>query len=386
MINLRGQLRGNLVAVDGPLAFVLMPFDAAYEDVYSDLIDAPLTGAGFVVRRADSLLNQRGILQEVVRGIADAELIIADVTGLNANVLYELGLAHALGKRTVMITQNIDELPFDLRPYKANEYSTRFKEAGKLPELLTKIAASVLANDAEFSNPVQDYAPEALAEKSQVSATPRSRRSPATATDDEEEGEESPGWLEAMVSMETNGSRMGAVSDRIGQLTVDVGNALSKHGARLESAQKNLGDRSPAAALAIARDSAKDLEQFATGLSPLNSELEEIVGSIGEAANILAREQVITDLDALQSAEEQIATLGELESSIGQSYDNVIEFATTLGSLPHVERRLTRAAQSAARAVELTAQVLETAQSEFARARGVLEERAIAARDALDLK
>src|SRR5687768_5943245 len=99
-----------------------MPFDAEFEDVYEHLINASLAEVGFDFKRADSLLIQRNIHQDVNRGIADAELIIADVTGLNGNVLYELGLAHAMGKRSILLTQSIEELPFDLRPYRANEY------------------------------------------------------------------------------------------------------------------------------------------------------------------------------------------------------------------------------------------------------------------------
>jgi hypothetical protein len=121
-----------------------MPFDAAFTDVYEQLIRTPLEAAGFLVRRADSLFNQQQILKDVVKGIADATLVIADVTGLNENVLYELGLAHALGKRTVMITQKLDDLPFDLRAYRANEYSMLFHKAGELKDLLAKVGEAVL--------------------------------------------------------------------------------------------------------------------------------------------------------------------------------------------------------------------------------------------------
>ena len=48
-------------------------------------------------------------------GISDADLVVADLTGLNANVMYEVGVAHALRKPTLVVTQEIDELPFDLR-------------------------------------------------------------------------------------------------------------------------------------------------------------------------------------------------------------------------------------------------------------------------------
>ena len=181
-----------------PLVFVLMPFDAAYTSVYTELIQKPLEEVGFEVRRADSLLNQQNILKDVVKGIADATLIIADVSGLNENVLYELGLAHGLGKRTVMITQLLEELPFDLRPYRANEYSMMFDRAHEISDVLVDIGKAVLSGGADFSNPVQDFAPYALEGAVQVTRTTEAARAsggrrgedheptPATDADDPE--------------------------------------------------------------------------------------------------------------------------------------------------------------------------------------------------------
>lgn len=73
---------------------------------------------------AGDLDNQQSILQDIVIGIGNADVIIADVTGLNPNVFYELGLCHALDKKVILITQDISELPFDIRSYRVDEYTT----------------------------------------------------------------------------------------------------------------------------------------------------------------------------------------------------------------------------------------------------------------------
>ena len=79
-----------------PRAFVIMPFDPEFDSVYEELIKPPLENAGYHVTRADSLFNQQNILRDIIRGIASASLVVADLTTQNANVLYELGLRTCL--------------------------------------------------------------------------------------------------------------------------------------------------------------------------------------------------------------------------------------------------------------------------------------------------
>lgn len=71
-------------------AFVLMPFDPEFDLIFNKLIKPALEDVGYEVTRADSFLNQENILKDVVRGIAEADLVVADLTTLNANVFYEL--------------------------------------------------------------------------------------------------------------------------------------------------------------------------------------------------------------------------------------------------------------------------------------------------------
>ena len=54
-------------------------------------------------------------MRDIWRHINSASLVITDMTGRNANVFYELGMAHAVGVPVVLIAQNVDDIPFDLR-------------------------------------------------------------------------------------------------------------------------------------------------------------------------------------------------------------------------------------------------------------------------------
>jgi nucleoside 2-deoxyribosyltransferase len=54
------------------------------------------------------------IIAQIWRQLRRAEAVVADLTHRNPNVFYEVGLAHALGKQIIFITQDRDKLPFDV--------------------------------------------------------------------------------------------------------------------------------------------------------------------------------------------------------------------------------------------------------------------------------
>ena len=62
------------------------------------------------------------IVDNVLAEIRRAKVVIADLTGRNPDVFYEVGIAHALGTPVLLITQSIDNLPFDLRNHRVLVY------------------------------------------------------------------------------------------------------------------------------------------------------------------------------------------------------------------------------------------------------------------------
>ncbi len=94
-----------------------MPFDASFNDVYALGIRPACELAGAYCERVDEQIFQESILQRIYNQISKADLIIADLTTRNPNVFYETGYAHALGKRAILLTQNDEDIPFDLKHY-----------------------------------------------------------------------------------------------------------------------------------------------------------------------------------------------------------------------------------------------------------------------------
>ena len=140
-------------------AFVLMPFDPEFDEIFKELIKPALEEAGYDVKRADSILNQQNILKDVIRGIAEADIVVADLTTLNANVFYELGISHTMQKSTVLLAQSGEDIPFDLKSYRVISYSTHFNEAHQLSQALKDIGEKGKNGKLRFGNPVADFLP-----------------------------------------------------------------------------------------------------------------------------------------------------------------------------------------------------------------------------------
>jgi len=110
--------------IDEKLCFVMMPFsDAAVAGVYEQIIKPVVEQNGLTPERADSIKKSRHIMADLWGGITKARALIADLTSSNANVYYELGLCHALNKTPILMIQEGQELPFDLKQFRTIFYS-----------------------------------------------------------------------------------------------------------------------------------------------------------------------------------------------------------------------------------------------------------------------
>jgi hypothetical protein len=95
--------------------FVLMPYQKPFTDIYDQNIKKVCDELGISCSVALEFKRSKAIMQEIWESIYAANVIIADCTGKNPNVFYELGIAHTLGKEVIIITQNADDVSFDIR-------------------------------------------------------------------------------------------------------------------------------------------------------------------------------------------------------------------------------------------------------------------------------
>jgi hypothetical protein len=138
-------------------AFVLMPFDAQYNQVYSQVYKPVCAGLGVECWRVDEITRPGSITKDIVEGIFDADIVIADLTSRNPNVFYELGIAHAAGNKTITTAQSIKDVPFDIANYRVIVYKqTRIGLKSLATRLSTAIDDLLRARD-RTNNPVQDH-------------------------------------------------------------------------------------------------------------------------------------------------------------------------------------------------------------------------------------
>lgn len=100
---------------DSTFCFALLPFQEGFFRVYEDGILPAVKAAGLRCAHAGEIFDNREIVEDVWESICTSRLVVADVTGRNPNVFYELGICHTLGKEVIVLTQNRDDVPFDIR-------------------------------------------------------------------------------------------------------------------------------------------------------------------------------------------------------------------------------------------------------------------------------
>lgn len=132
------------VQEDANRIFVAMPFAPKYDDTYF----VAMLGAAHDVGAACQRLDQEQYVGEVMPKLREliegADVVIADLSGANPNVLYEVGFAHALSRATVHICSSpLDELPFDVRGW--NTLSYQLGQTHALRDELTRRLARIMA-------------------------------------------------------------------------------------------------------------------------------------------------------------------------------------------------------------------------------------------------
>lgn len=138
------KLEKSVKVAAGDSCFVVMPFAKPIGDYYEKVYQVAIKNSGLQPVRADSEIFGAGkIIDQIWSGINQAKVLIADLTGRNPNVFYELGLAHALGKPVVLVCSNENDVPFDLKHIRVIYYDQTDPFWGV--KLIDKISENILS-------------------------------------------------------------------------------------------------------------------------------------------------------------------------------------------------------------------------------------------------
>ncbi len=136
-----------------------MPFDDSFDDIFEHAIERAAVSRGYRCHRADQAAGTFNLIQAMVHHLFEADLVIADLSGGNMNVFYELGVAHSCCERnkTIMLAEQSSEIPFDVKPYHIVLYDRSYSGIKSLREKIIEQIDFLADADRPATNPVQDY-------------------------------------------------------------------------------------------------------------------------------------------------------------------------------------------------------------------------------------
>ena len=327
-----------------PTAFVIMPFDSELDEVYKLFIHKTLTDLGFTVDRADSINNQRSILADIIVSIAESDIIIADLTSSNANVYYELGIAHAFDKPVILLTQDIEEVPFDLRPYRLLPYNVHFARIEEAQQRLREIAQGFLNGTSTFGNPVSDYK-NVMNPSASARPTRNVKRSDEAETDGANGGdlseEDDRGFLDHLEVIEEGFSSLQEIMEANAEDITKV--AMLAKG--MSSDLNALNQDKSSGATSRKR---KRLQQFAGQLDEVTGKFKEANGRYSVISDEIdeSLEFVITYQGLSAENAEALSSFLEILRALKQSgivaLSAINGLTTTIDRVPNAERRTNR--------------------------------------------
>lgn len=107
--------------------------------------------------RSDRMSERGNITRNIILKIDQCDLFIADLTGRNPNVFYELALRHALGKPSLQIYSGDDGLPFDVAVIRTVMYDLDVQSCDDAKKELSELIMGVVNGDCRQSdNPIAD--------------------------------------------------------------------------------------------------------------------------------------------------------------------------------------------------------------------------------------
>lgn len=132
---------------DKKLVAVMLPFKhSATFDAVKNACDS----LHLDCKKADDIWVNSTFIQDIFELIFTSQVVVADFTDKNPNVFYEVGIAHTLGKTVIPLTQNIEDVPSDLRHHRVLKYLPNKEGYDAMIEELKKRLHTLTMRDADF--------------------------------------------------------------------------------------------------------------------------------------------------------------------------------------------------------------------------------------------
>lgn len=263
------------------------PARQTYEDslqVFEEVIQAACQQVGIEPIRADQIAVAGEITEQVFRHIYEDEVVIADVSGGNPNVMYELGLRHTTGKLTIQIGE-YSQLPFDVKAVRTIQFS---RSPRGLIDARTQLERALQAGMHSGQDPLTAtrVLQEVMSGKTAISLPP------LEAAMEGEVEDNSPGLLERMDEVESGLAAMADDATRITEAIQTIGMVTESASSEMEKATQSSAVN---ARLTVVAKYASEIKEPVDDLENSSNEFARHMESINDG--------VLAMLQVIQSAE-----------------------------------------------------------------------------------
>ena len=310
--------------------FVIMPFADEFFESYEMLKDH--FEDDFTFSHAGDEDNQQNILADIISPIYYADIVLADLSGLNPNVMYELGIAHSFNKKTIIITKDdLCKLPFDLKQYRTKDYSTHFKKFYDLVEYLDKNLRGAVDGNVVFSNPVSDFL-----DKNRIQ--PQDLFHSSDYSLEIPEGEK--GFLDFLADIEEDTERM---NDEITAISVDMTTMNSGMGEctrEIDRVKKSGGGGTAVFARKQSKKAAGYISEFSRQLKQHTKSIQELWAKIEKNTLGLLENEYATKAENKGALINYVKGLYKLKLAIIKANESIVTMKTASLSNMGIERSM----------------------------------------------
>ena len=327
-----------------PIVFVITPFNDDFTALFAEFERE--FGADYKFTNAGDLDNQQNIIQDIVEGIATADVVIADLSGLNANVFYELGLAHAMNKKVIIITQDIGELPFDIKSYRATQSSLQFNKIRLLMQELRKLLNGAIDGSVKYGNPVSDYAPSSLFSTGQINERcacedhTLTEQTQLEEEDDADAGEG--GFLDYVATICEESTQMTEEINSMKDDVVKLGDSVNASSAEINRVKASSGTADPVFVRNVCRKLAVPVGQLGDQMRERTAKIRKCWDKIESNYLDMLDCPVIKTSSNKESIQTSGNSLQRMREAIRESNGSIESFIVSLQSCQGMERRLNK--------------------------------------------
>lgn len=334
-----------------------MPFAPEFEDIYVMFIASTLEEAGYKVLRADDIKSQQNILKDIISAIRNCDLLVADLTGANPNVYYELGLAHAFRKPVILITQELGDLPFDLRSYRVVTYDTNFARMHKAKQELLTLARNSAQGQVPFGSPVTDF----LDKTEKVSY----------GENVEESSESDLGFLDHIVNMESGLQEINKALRAITSDMQQVNKDLTETSDKIRIATKQRTSGATIYVRKLVGELGNQLLGFAERLEQQNDTYRQQLHETRTSLEFIGKMQTSNVQTESEESDKFFQVLKQSEEAAQKARDSFLNLIGVMENLPSIEQNFNRAKQSTIGALERLVDNIDQTIAMISRARAI---------------